>query len=360
MRILHTADLHLDSAFEGLAPGKAAARRAEQRELLFRLAALAGSENADAILIAGDLLDGDNIYYETGEAICCAFTQAAVPVFIAPGNHDFYSSASPYAGLELPENVYVFRTGKIEHFDFPESGFRVFGAGFTDSGSKSLLKGFCADRVPGMRNVLCIHGEYGVRNSKYNPITEEEIAESGMDYIALGHIHLASKLYRAGSTCFSWSGCPEGRGFDETGKKTVNIIDIDDAGCRMKQVSLAKRRYEILTVDANRPEAIPEEAKEDLYRIVLKGEVDAQPDLQAWHDEFSGRFYELQLKDETRLRADLWEKAEEDSLRGLFLKNLKPKYDAALSEEERIRIERAVRWGLAALDNREEPIRYDH
>ena len=69
LRILHAADLHLDSPFEGLGAGKAAVRRGEQRALLGRIADLALSEKADIVLFAGDLLDSDNTFYETGEEL---------------------------------------------------------------------------------------------------------------------------------------------------------------------------------------------------------------------------------------------------------------------------------------------------
>lgn len=68
LKILHAADLHLDSPFEGLGAGKAAIRRKEQRELLNRLAELAVSEQVDVVLLAGDLLDSGNTYYETGRS----------------------------------------------------------------------------------------------------------------------------------------------------------------------------------------------------------------------------------------------------------------------------------------------------
>ena len=57
LKILHTADLHLDSPFEGLPAGKAAMRRGEQRELLGRLASLVQREGVQLVLLAGDLLD---------------------------------------------------------------------------------------------------------------------------------------------------------------------------------------------------------------------------------------------------------------------------------------------------------------
>ena len=59
LKILHAADLHLDSPFEALSANKAALRRAEQRELLSRLAELAVKEKVQLVLLAGDLMDSD-------------------------------------------------------------------------------------------------------------------------------------------------------------------------------------------------------------------------------------------------------------------------------------------------------------
>ena len=92
LKIIHAADLHLDSPFEGLPSGKASVRRSEQRGLLSRLAELALREKADIILLSGDLLDSDNTYFETGDELIRSLGGIGVPVFIAPGNHDYYLS----------------------------------------------------------------------------------------------------------------------------------------------------------------------------------------------------------------------------------------------------------------------------
>ena len=89
LKILHAADLHLDSAFEALPAGKAQLRRTEQRGLLSRLAQLAQDEQVQLVLLSGDLLDSDASYYETGEELCRCLAGMNAPVFIAPGNHDF-------------------------------------------------------------------------------------------------------------------------------------------------------------------------------------------------------------------------------------------------------------------------------
>ena len=366
LKILHSADLHLDSPFEGLTAGKAAIRRGEQRQLLSALSGLARDEKADIVLLSGDLLDSGNTYRETGEELVRCLGQIDAPVLISPGNHDYYSAQCPYARLKFPENVHVFTKPEIEWVELPELGVRVFGAAFTDKYSGPLLRGFKAERREGVLNLLCIHGELGSGDSSYNPITEQELRDSGMDYVALGHIHKASGLQRAGASWYSWPGCPEGRGFDETGEKTVNLLELGEGECSLETRSIAQRRYELLKVDVTGSDALlavhtqlPDETVRDIYRIILTGETEQSPDLKQLDAALSQMFFQLQLRDETRLRRSVWERSGDDTLRGLFLEKLKKRYDSAKTEAERIAIEQAARWGLAALDNGEEVAKHE-
>ncbi len=366
IKLLHAADLHLDSPFEGLRAGKAAVRRAEQRRLLQRLAALVKKDDLQLVLLPGDLLDSELSYAETGEALCACLRQMAVPVFIAPGNHDYYSARSPYARLQLPENVHIFTDRNIRCFALPGLNARVYGAAFTENCSGPLLRGFRAERKEGVVNLLCLHGELGGKDSPYDPITEEELQQSGMDYAALGHIHKASGLLRAGATWYSWPGCPEGRGFDETGEKTVSIVELSGAACALRTRVISTHRYEIMKVDVTGADPLlaihtqlPDDTVRDVYRIILTGETEDTPDLRRLYGNLAEMFFELQLRDETRLRRSVWESAGEDTLRGLFLARLKARFDAAAEESDKIRIEQAARWGLAAMDNAEEVVRHE-
>ena len=361
MKIIHTADLHLDSPFEALSPEKARQRRAEQRGLLSAIADLARTEDADLVLLAGDLLDSENSYFETGEELVNALRGIAAPVVITPGNHDYYCGRSPYARLKFPQNVYVFKNSSMECLDFSEYGFRVFGAAFTDRYSAPLLDGFSIEKKHNIVDIICIHGETGKDNSNYNPISIEQIANSNADYLALGHVHSASGLQKAGNTYYSYPGCPEGRGFDETGIKTVNIISIDKSGCELKTANIAKRKYEKIEIDVSAANplyairmALPDETISDVYSIVLKGTADGEINLSKLYETLSPYFFALKIKDETRQVYDIWNCAGDDSLRGLFISKLKRMYDAAENDEDRKLIEQAARWGTAALDNSEE------
>ena len=150
------------------------------------------------------------------------------------------------------------------------------------------------------------------------------------------------------------------------GEKYVNLIELDGENCSLRQLSVAARRYETLDVDISGTEPLlavhtllPDDTVRDIYRIILTGETDTPPDLRRLYENLSEFFFELQLRDETRLRQSVWDKAGDDSLRALFLLKLRERYDAAKTEDERTHIEQAARWGLAAIDNREEVIRHD-
>ena len=129
LKVLHGADFHLDSPFAGLTPDAAAQRRGEQRELLARLADLAREREADLVLLSGDLLDGDLVFRETVQALARALGSIPCPVFLAPGNHDWYGPQSPYAALEWPENVHLFTGPELEAVRLPELGCTVWGRG---------------------------------------------------------------------------------------------------------------------------------------------------------------------------------------------------------------------------------------
>ena len=363
IRVLHAADLHLDSPFEALEADKAALRRAEQRALLGRIAELAQTRQVDLVLLPGDLLDSGSSYRETAISLCDALSRMEKPVFIAPGNHDCYSPRAPWARLELPENVHVFTSGAIERVELPQLDAEVFGAAFTDESAPPLLRYFTPPENPEDRiRLLCLHGELGSGEGKYDPITEAELARSGMHYAALGHSHACSGLRRAGDVFYAWPGCAEGRGFDETGEKGVLLADVRRDGVTVQFVPVASRRYHRVELDVSAAESLadaalamlPATAAKDAFLFTLRGETPTPPDLAALRAALEPRVFALRLRDETRPTADVWEAAQEDSLRGLFLRKLRLRLDGAdASEREKLLL--ALRFARAAMDNAEEP-----
>ena len=356
LKLIHGADFHLDAPFAALPADKARQRRAEQRELLGRLADLAEGEGARLVLLSGDLLDGGETYQETVEALARTLGEIRAPVFIAPGNHDWYGPRSPYAGTVWPDNVHIFTSGQLEAVELPELGCVVHGAAFTaPQADRSPLAGFSAP-WDGRIHLMALHGEVGGQG-RYGPVDPADIADSGLAYLALGHVHACSGLQRTGETFWAYPGCPEGRGFDETGEKGVLAVTVADGGAvSARLVPLARRRYEIVEADVTGAESaetalrsvLPAAPSEDCCRIVLTGRRDfPAPDLAALTALAEPFYFSVSLRDRTAEKRDLWERAGEDSLTGLTLRALE-----ALEGEER---DLAARFALAALEHGEDP-----
>ena len=194
LTIIHGADFHLDAPFAALPPDKARARRAEQRELLDRLAGLAEERRADVVLLSGDLLDGGQTYQETVQALARTLGGIPAPVFIAPGNHDCYGPRSVYAGTAWPDNVHIFSTVAVEGVELPGLNCVVHGAAFTTpQADRSPLMGFAAPR-DGRIHLMALHGDVEGKG-RYGPIALEDIAASGLTYLALGHINASYALW---------------------------------------------------------------------------------------------------------------------------------------------------------------------
>mgnify|MGYP000381010686 FL=1 len=247
----------------------------------------------------------------------------------------------------------------MQTITFPDLNCAVHGAAFTaPEEAESGLRGFYA-QPDGSARIMVLHGDVGSREGRYRPIAPEEIASTGLDYLALGHVHAPSAMNRAGSTVWAYPGCPQGRGFDETGDRGFLFGDVESGRVDMQFVPFARRRYEILTVDVSQGDALetirrrlPPDTSRDIYRIRLTGETAEPLTLPALEQALSGGFFQLELADDTRLRRDLWDRCGDDTLRGLFLRRLRQEYDAADPRRQK-EIEQAVRFGLAAIDNKE-------
>ena len=356
LKIIHGADFHLDSPFAGLSPERAAQRRGEQRELLDRLAGLAREKQADLVLLAGDLLDSERVFRETAQALRAALAAIPCPVFIAPGNHDFYSPRSVWTSLDWPENVHIFTSDALEAVELP--GCTLWGRAFSDAHQTACPLEGLAVPGDGRLHIACVHGCVGTGND-YGPITPGEIAASGLDYLALGHVHQGSGLQREGNTFWAYPGCPEGRGFDELGEKGVLYVEAEPGRVNARFIPLARRRYEIVSVDITLGvdilsairAALPENRENMICRIVLTGEGDS-PDLAALDRALSPEFYGLTLIDSTRLPQNLWARREEDTLTGLFLRAM---WEKCREEPDNPLWQLAARYGLTALEGGEEP-----
>lgn len=324
--IIHCADLHFDSPFAGLdSPQKAEVRREELRQVFGRIVALSAEENADALLIGGDLFDQSAASAETLRYLKEKLdTIPQIPVFISAGNHDPNTPGSYYRLLDWGEHVHVFST----EMDKTEcKGFDIYGISFgAQDEPESMLAGFRVENEDKI-NIMVMHADIG---GAYNPVSRQEIAESGLDYLALGHIHQYSGPMLLGNTTAVYPGCPEGRGFDELGEKGVVKAVISKDGTQVEFIPLCKRRYHEIAVDVSGAGSYETlcgrillamgGAAEDLYKIVLTGE--AEFPIQAAVVLENLPCFMAKIKDETKPKLDLDMLKEEYTLKGIFVRKL--------------------------------------
>jgi len=325
LKILHTADWHLDSPFLGYSDAWRDYLKEAQRKLPGQIADLCIREGCDLVLIAGDVFDGA-CTRETAETVKTALARCAVPVLITPGNHDFVESASPWLTESWPENVHIF-TGDLSYIDLPDLECRVWGAGYRSMDCPGLLRDFRAEGE--QRYSLCVlHGDPVQLHSPYCPITAPQVRDSGLHYLALGHIHKAGS-FRFGATLCGWPGSAMGRAFDETGEKGVYIVTLDESA-QLSFLPLDTPRFYDLEVDtgmdaaAALEEALPAAGDPHFYRVTLTGS--APEELSRLYGCFS-RFPNLKFTDRRKAAENLWARAGEDTLEGAYFRLLREKLD---------------------------------
>lgn len=331
MKILHSADFHLDAPFAGCSPEEAEQLRQALLGVPGKIAELCQAERCDLVLLAGDLFDGPYTK-ESYLALRTALEQMEVPVFIAPGNHDFCTMESPWEKESWPENVHVFTRQSMESAAIPALDCRIYGAGYQSMDCPGLLEGFLAEGEE-RYHIGLLHADPAKSSTPYCPLTAGQVRESGLDYLALGHVHKTGS-FRAGDTLCAWPGCPMGRGYDETGVRGVLLVTLEK-GAEVKFVPLDVPHFYDLEVEVGEDpaaavaEVLPPVGNEDFYRVTLTGYTNGV-DLKVI-SAFLAEFSHLELRDQTIPEADLWGCVGEDTLEGVYFRML---HDAMAGQDE--------------------------
>lgn len=238
MRILHTADLHLDSPFAGRTEEIRQRLHRASRTALERTVDAALAEGVDAYVIAGDLFDGEDVSFGTERFVLrqmARLAEAGIVVVYATGNHDAASRARRALGLEWPENVLIAAGPTPRRIAVLSKDGRPLGAitaagHHTDRESSDLSRAF--ERPPGqLPEVAVLHSQvrdarYSEHHGLYAPSDLETLKTSGFDAWLLGHVHSQQVLSDSPLVCYS--GTPQGRGFGEPGARGCLLIDFAD------------------------------------------------------------------------------------------------------------------------------------
>lgn len=361
MRIIHCADLHLDSKMTAnLTKEQARERKKEIIRTFTRMVEYARKNDVKVILIAGDLFDTRNVSALARNTVWDTIaTNPEIDFLYLRGNHDSDNFLSKME--ELPENLLLFG----EEWTSYRYGSIVFsGLELTPENRAEVYNSLVLDHDD--FNIVTMHGQSENYQSRdqVECISLNDLRNKNIDYLALGHVHsyVQESLDNRGIYCYP--GCLEGRGFDECGPKGFVLLDIDEQAHRAETafVPIAARTLYTLEVDVSGASTTQEAAVRmeqavaqaaypsgSMVKFVLTGdvEVDAEFNCDYLQDLFEDYFYFEKVYDRTHLRIDYSDYENDASLKGEFIRMV---LGSELDEEQKSEV---IRCGILALSGEE-------
>jgi len=383
------ADVHLGARHDDLGP-IAAAQRERQFAAFARAIDLALAEKVDLVLICGDLFDSNSQPRRSVERAAAELAKLVarhVPVVVIPGTHDCYEPGSIYRVFDLAEmagatpesNLVTVLTDSHRQADFDQLGVSVLSHVFpAKRAAESPLVGIKgaaeAARAEGPRAgnwlIGMVHGSIAQPGRFEHDeviVTDEEIARTGLDYLALGHVH-SFREGRAGTVAYAYSGAPEPVALDQDGAGQVLLVSLDERdGKREVHVEprpVGKTKFRKLEIDgsnvtsqADLATQLRELADPDLVldaRIVgvRAGELDLNID-ELGH-QLAGSFLKLRLRDASVVGLPDDAAAPPDTILGALTRDFRARIDdheARGDAERAAELREALRLGAALLDD---------
>jgi DNA repair protein SbcD/Mre11 len=256
LKIVHAADLHVDSPLRGLERYEGAPvelmRRATRRALE-NLVSFCIAEQAHLLLLAGDLFDDDWRDYGSGlffVSQLARLSESGTRVVWIRGNHDAASKIT--RRLKLPSHVQELPVRRADTIAFEDLGIAVHGQGFATQAVTENLAERYPQPIAGLLNVGLLHTAIDGRegHGRYAPCRLDTLVNKGYDYWALGHVHRFEVLSQNPWVVFP--GNLQGRHAKETGPKGALLINVEgERVAAVHPVSLDVVRWEVCEVDAS-------------------------------------------------------------------------------------------------------------
>jgi DNA repair protein SbcD/Mre11 len=361
VKLVHFADLHLDAPFTWLGGSQLAARRRRQalRETLRNIVRLTHEVNADALLCAGDLFEQARFSPDTIAFLEKTFGELApIRVFLAPGNHDWYSPESPYRQVRWSENVHVFAEDALMPVTLAD-GVTLWGAAHR---APARTLGFLNEfhvKGPGAHIALFHGAERGTfpegepGHEPHAPFRADQIEAAGLHHALVGHYHRPRDAER-----YTYPGNPDFLAFGEDGERGAVVVTVSPDGTVQRErhrVGVTEAHDLTLSVSGcgshqeirDRLTMLLAE-RTGVARVTLEGELDPRVDLLP--DDLQDVLHWLEGLQVRlgRLHAayDLASIQAEPTVRGQFVRDVQ---DAVLDDRDRRRV---LHVGLRALEGR--------
>lgn len=366
MKLIHCADLHLDSVLTThLTKEKAKERKAELLHTFIRMVDYAKGNGVEAILIAGDLFDKKNISATARNVVKRAMQEnQEITFFYLQGNHDvnFFLADDE----EKPLNLKCFGT-EWTSYSVEGDGKRLVVSGLELSQNNIGYASHSLSLDLEDFNIVMLHGQesqYAVKD-KAEVIPIDSLRNKGVDYLALGHVHAYKMELLDSRGKYCYPGCLEGRGFDECGEHGFVVLDVDlqTGGYTTEFVPFASRNLYTALVDISgcmntmdiqkrvkQQLSLAGYEKDSLVKVVLRGEVeiDCEKDIDYLANWMKDDYYYFSVKDCSTIRVDYDAYAYDESLKGEFVRIVRG--DGELSEDDKGAI---IQFGIQALTGEE-------
>ena len=360
IKLLHTADLHLDRPLLGLGERRLS-RRAEMRARFEEILGVARAKEAAALLIAGDLFDRPDA--ESGHWVkghLAALTSAGIQVYLIPGNHDRAEICRFYTG-GFPAGVHVFNRPEWEsRNDLP--GVTVYGSACAAAGRRSNPLAGLTLAAGGRWHVGLVHGQLRASElfgEDYAPFEPADISACGLDYLALGHYH-GFKDCSVGRTRACYCGSPCRLDFSDTADRRLLLVELTDGPPRVEEIRLGDRVFLQIAGDAGEPEPLYEQlvkaANPEVYiRVRLSGRArehltSLAADLM---EKFTAQCYGFEIVDDGVTGSPV--AAQPGTVVHAFAVMMEDRLRRAANPEEAEMIRRAADYGMLALEGRQLP-----
>jgi exonuclease SbcD len=233
MKVLHTADLHLDRSFEGLKniPKQLAERLQLANQTTVAAIVDAAIDNqVDLVIFAGDTFHQSRTSIRTQAFFIDELkrlAQAKIPVAMTFGNHDYYVAERYW--FDFPDNMILFQKEQIEtHYLMTKNQEKVAISGFSYEHSwinENKVADFPAKDVNADLHIGLYHGDTTNNGQQsYAPFSFSEMKAKGYDYWALGHIHQPQVV--SADPLIVYPGTPQGHTKKERSVQGVAIVSI--------------------------------------------------------------------------------------------------------------------------------------
>ena len=237
-RILHTSDIHLDDYLGGKGEESFAQRG------LIDVVDKSIELDVDLFLLAGDLFDHNRVKDRCLEFATEQLARVQCPVVMIAGNHDCLADYSVYHRYEpeiAGDHIHFIKDPAGAVLDFPELGIKAWGKGIVNHHPDNRPLEIVPKKESTSWYIGLAHGYYTNRSADIysSLITAEQIAASGLDYLALGHVHVFSEM-RHGHTLAAYPGSPNiSQGTRETTAAFIELLPRE--GVKVNRIELASQ-----------------------------------------------------------------------------------------------------------------------